>query len=74
MENKEKLFLETVVLLSADLYETIYKLLGHYGDTVDKIIELAEKFEDKLNWQKDDTRDYTEELEKFERDFLDSLN
>ena len=31
-----------------------------------KIIKLAEEFENELNWQDDDTRDYMEELEKFE--------
>ena len=65
-KDKDYLLKETIVLLSSDLFEKVYNHSDGWDDTAEKIIKLAEEFEKELNWQDDDTRDYLEELEKFE--------
>ena len=65
-KNKDYLLKETIVLLSSDLFDKIYNHSDGWGDTAETIIKLAGEFEKELNWQDDDTRDYLEELEKFE--------
>lgn len=76
MKNKQYLLMETIVLLSADLYQTIYDSRddGNYGDVASEIIGLAKQFEKELDWKDDDSRDYITELEKFEKKVLDNLN
>lgn len=69
---KEKLK-ETLVLLSADLYELLYEKTNDYKSTVSEIVSLAEEFEKKLDWKDDDDRDYIEELEKFEDSIIQSI-
>jgi len=71
--DKERLIRETIVLLSADIYDAVYDKLGSWGDSVDEIISLAEQFEERLAWQENDTRDYLEELEKFEKETIERL-
>ena len=65
-KNKDYLLKETIVLLSSDLFNKIYNHSDGWSDTAETIIKLAGEFEKELNWQDDDTRDYLEELEKFE--------
>lgn len=75
-EESERLLQETIVLLSADLYQAIYQRdeCGGWGDACDDIIRYAKQFERELKWREDDDRDYLEELEKFEHKVLDELN
>lgn len=75
MINKERLLQETIVMLSADMFQTIYDSDdgGGWGDACDDIIRYAKQFEDELNWQEDDQRDYIEELEKFEQRIKDDI-
>ena len=76
MLNKDRLLKESIVLLSADLYQTIYdhEHCGGWGDAIDTIISLAEKFENELNWKDYEERDYLKELEKFEQKVINDLN
>jgi hypothetical protein len=70
---RDKLIQETIVLLSADLFNGIYSPDNGMGycETAAEIISLAERFEKELDWQgEDDTRDYILELEKFENKVL----
>ena len=71
MIDKERLLQETIVLLSADLYQTVYDKSEGWGDAVDAIIFLAKRFEKELNWQEYDERDYINELEKFEKKIIE---
>lgn len=72
--NKEKLLQETIVLLSADLFDFIYEnVCPHWGDVCDEIIVLAERFEKELNWQDDDERDYISLLEEFEENYRNTI-
>lgn len=75
-KRKERLLKETIVLLAADLYQTIYDRddCDGWGDACDSIIHYAEQFENELNWQEDDERDYIQELEKFEKKILNDLD
>lgn len=75
-KKKDRLLKETIVLLSADIYKTIYDRddCDDYRQACDDIIHYAEQFEQELNWQEDDGRDYIVELEKFEQKVLDELN
>lgn len=74
-EKDWSLLLESLVLLSADLYQRIYEQEDcyTYTEAASQIIDLAKKFEKELNWQEDDERDYIEELEKFEKKVLEKL-
>ena len=68
-ERRDYLLKESIVMLAADLYQDIYDTDGCDGftDACETIIELAEKFERKINWiANGDNLDYLEELEKFE--------
>lgn len=77
MKNQDRLLLETVAILSADIYEEIYikdgTHGGNYQTTAQRVIELAEQFVKELNWQTDDEHDYIDELEKFENKILAEL-
>jgi len=73
--NRKRLLQETIVLLSADLFEFVYEnVCPHWGDACDEIIILAERFEEELNWQEDDERDYISLLEEFEEKYRNSIN
>lgn len=75
-KKRERLTKETIVLLAADIYQTIYDRdeCDGWGDACDDVIRYAEQFEKELDWQENDERDYMVELEKFERKVLDELN
>lgn len=68
--DREKLLQETIAMLSADIYEKLYERLNEWGTTVETIVTLAKVFEERLNWQVNDERDYIFELEKFEKEVL----
>jgi hypothetical protein len=74
--DKEHLLQETIVLLAADLYRTLYDRdeCGGWGDVCADIIGYARQFEQELDWQEDDERDYMVELEKFEQKVMKELN
>lgn len=74
--DREHLLQETIALLSSDLYSTMYQSdnFGGWGDVCDAIIEYAKQFEQELNWQEDDERDYIAELEKFEHKVMKELH
>ena len=62
---------ETLILMSADLYQKIYNISDDYMDynRAARIVRvLADQFEKELDWQGDENedRDYILELEKFE--------
>jgi len=62
---------ETLILMSADLYQKIYNMSDDYMDynRVVRIVRvLADQFEKELDWQgeENEDRDYILELEKFE--------
>lgn len=62
---------ETLILMSADLYQKIYNVSDDYMDynRAARIVRvLADQFEKELDWQGDENedRDYILELEKFE--------
>lgn len=69
---KERLLQETIVLLAADIYQTIYDSdsCDGWGDACDDIIRYAKQFEKELDWQDYDDRDYIQELDKFEEKIL----
>lgn len=76
-ERRDYLLKESIVMLAADLYQDIYDSdnCDGFTDACGAIIELAEKFERKLKWEKNgDNLDYIEELEKFERKVRADLN
>ena len=75
-KKRDYLLKETIVMLAADIYQTIYDRddCGGWGDACDEIIRYAEQFEKELDWQEDDSRDYMAELEKFEQKIMDELN
>jgi len=72
-KRRENLLLETIVQLSADIYRQVYDHYECYTSASSEIIRLARQFEKELNWQEDDERDYIIELDKFEREYLESL-
>jgi hypothetical protein len=67
-DRKERLLQETIVMLAADLYQTLYDRENGdgWGDVCSTIIYLAKRFERELDWQEYDERDYIDELQKFE--------
>lgn len=69
---------ETLILMSADIYQKIYNMSDDYMDynRVARIVRvLADQFEKELDWQGDENedRDYILELEKFEEKALKDL-
>lgn len=69
---------ETLILMSADLYQKIYNMSDDYMDynRAARIVRvLADQFEKELDWQGDENedRDYILELEKFEEKALKDL-
>ena len=68
--------METIVMLSADLYHDIYENeCEFWTDTYERIINLGKQFEKQLNWNTYGTedRDYIEELERFEQQVRSTL-
>lgn len=74
-KKRDRLLKETIVLLAADLFQTIYDRddCDGWGSAVEEIIGYAEQFERELKWQENDDRDYMTELEKFEQKVLEEL-
>ena len=68
-EYRQYLLMETIAMLSADLFQEIYDKCETWSDTCEEIIKLAQQFEEELDWDAncDEYRDYIEELEKFEQ-------
>ena len=67
---------ETLILLSADIYNKVYGMSDDYLDyhaTAMIVRELGDKFEKDLQWTENDDRDYIFELEKFEEEELKKL-
>lgn len=74
LSSEMHLFCETVAMLSADLYEFVYEHSDDFCEACRTIIDLAQEFERGLDWRNEcEEKDYIEELEKFERMFLDSF-
>ena len=76
-KRRDYLLKESIVMLAADLYQDIYNSddCDGFTDACETIIHLAQKFERKLDWEKNgDNLDYIEELEKFEREVSTILN
>lgn len=76
-KRRDYLLKETIVMISADLFQDIYDSKGCNGftDACDKIIHLAEEFEKKLNWTENVGKlDYIDELEKFENNVRKRLH
>jgi hypothetical protein len=77
MRINQNLLNETIAILSADIYQTVYNLDldcgGNYQTTAQRIVELAKQFEKQLQWKDDDDRDYLDELERFEKMVTDEL-
>lgn len=68
------LLMETIVMLSADLFQEIYEKYETWSDTCEEIIKLAKQFEEELDWDANcDKFDYIEELEKFEQKVRETL-
>lgn len=65
--------MENAILIAADIYENIYEDSECWTDAVERICDYAVEFEKKLNWQKNDERDYLDELEKYEEEILKTL-
>lgn len=76
-ETKEKEYtykeMENAVLIAADIYQKIYDVSEGWDDAVRRVCDYAVAFEKELNWQEFDERDYTIELEKFEKKILAEL-
>ena len=74
LSREMRLFCETVVMLSADLYEKINERLPDFSAVCKEIVSLAQKFEKELDWDnKEETKDYLDELDKFEKAYLESV-
>lgn len=64
---------ETFILMGADLMADVVKIVEDSQVAEQLIHEAAMKFEEELDWQDNDERDYFDELEKFEEEFLSEL-
>ena len=73
MLNKEFLLQETIVQITATIYPQVYEKCESYTEATIEIIYLAKKFEEELNWQENDERDYVEELDKFCEKYLEKI-
>ena len=68
--NNTQLLQESIVFLAVELYQKLYDgdIEGVSDDAfacAGEVIDLAKKFEEELNWQVDDERDYLDEIDKF---------
>lgn len=70
--DRDRLLMETIAVLSADVYGIIYNPEEGMGwsETAAKVIQMAEQFEQEMDWKPNDERDFIDELEKFERRIL----
>ena len=72
--DKEYLLQETMIQLTADIYNQVYDYCDGYDEATEKIISLAKEFEKELDRKENDERDFIFELEKFEDKVLKSLD
>lgn len=77
-ENDRNLRDETLILLSADIYQQVYDMTDDnmdYNRAARIVRKLADQFEKELDWQGSEfeDRDYILELEKFEEKALKQL-
>lgn len=73
MKDKNALLQETIVQITASIYPQVYEKCECFTEASAEIIRLAKKFEDELNWQDDDERDYLDELDKFCNKYLEEI-
>ena len=74
MLDTDMLLKETIVMLTADLWSEVYDRCEGCTEAASMLIGLAERFERELDWRgADETRDYLEELAKFEDKVRDEL-
>lgn len=64
---------ETFILMGADLMEKVLKIVEDYQEAEQLIHEAAMEFEENLDWQEDDERDYYLTLGEFEDEFIAKL-
>jgi hypothetical protein len=64
---------ETFILMGGDLMAEVVKIVEDSQRAEQIIHEAAMKFEEELNWQDNDERDYYIELDKFEDELLAKL-
>ena len=64
---------ETFILMGGDLMHEVMMIVEDSQRAEQIIHEAAMKFEEELDWQEDDERDYYIELEKFEDELLEKL-
>ncbi len=74
MKNKEKLLQETIVQITSLIYPQVYERCECFTEASAEIIRLAKEFEDELNWQDDDERDYLLLLEDFCDKYLEKIS
>lgn len=74
MKDKNALLQETIVQITASIYPQVYEKCECFTEASAEIIRLAKKFEDELNWQDDDERDYLDELDKFCNKYLEEIS
>jgi hypothetical protein len=64
---------ETFILMGADLMEKVLKIVEDYQEAEQLIHEAAMEFEENLDWQDNDERDYYLTLGEFENEFIAKL-
>ena len=64
---------ETFILMGADLMEEVVKIVEDYQEAEQLIHEAAMEFEENLDWQDNDERDYYLTLGEFEDEFIAKL-
>jgi hypothetical protein len=64
---------ETFILMGADLMEEVVKIVEDYQEAEQLIHEAAMEFEENLDWQDNDERDYYLTLGEFENEFIAKL-
>jgi len=64
---------ETFILMGADLMEKVVKIVEDYQEAERLIHEAAMEFEENLDWQENDERDYYLVLGEFENEFIAKL-
>jgi len=74
LSDKMRLLCETVAMLSADLFDSINERLPDHTAVCEEIVRLAQKFEYELDWEHtSETKDYLDELDRFENEYLKSI-
>lgn len=64
---------ETFILMGGDLMQEVVKIVEDYQLAEQIIHEAAMKFEEELDWEDNDERDYYIELGNFEEELLEKL-